>query len=102
MLISSPGISKIAMAQLLESIYSVADSEERFPPSDFISGLNTNGLYAYRYSKGANIWTRTRHAARRTNLSIDVSDQKNISILIDDICTAHAKAVNHRIKKPMV
>ena len=48
MLISSPGISKIAMAQLLESIYSVADSEEIIPSSDFISGLNTNGVYAYR------------------------------------------------------
>ena len=65
----------MAMTQLLESIHTVADSEEIISPSDFISGL------------------RTRHAARRTKISIDVSDQKNISLLIDDICTAPAKAV---------
>ena len=77
------------MAQVLESIHSVADSEEIIPPSDFIPGLNTNGLYAYRYhSKGVNSWNKTRHAARRTTLSIDISDQENISILIDDICSA--------------
>ena len=36
------------MAQLLESIYTVVDSEEITPPSDFISGLSTNDLYAWR------------------------------------------------------
>ena len=51
-------------------------------------------IYAYSYhSKCANIWTRTIHAVRRTHLSIDVSNQKNISMTIDDICTAPAKAV---------
>ena len=73
------------MAQLLNQ-YTVADSEEIIPQSDFISGLITNGLEAYRYhNKGKNIWTKTRYVARRTNLIIDVSDQKNIPILIDGI-----------------
>ena len=58
---SDSDISKITMVQLLESIYSVADSDEIIPPSNFISGLNINGLYAYRYHcKVAHISTRTR------------------------------------------
>ena len=53
---SDPDKSKKAMGQLLESKYSFADSVEIIPPSEFFSGMNTNGLYAYRYhNKGANI-----------------------------------------------
>ena len=44
------------------------------------------------YSKGANLWTRTRHAATYLGARIDISD-RNIIIAIDDICSTPAKVV---------
>ena len=50
-------------------------------------------IYGYRFdSKGANLWTRTRHAATHLVARIDISDG-NIIIAIDDICSTPAKVV---------
>ena len=67
--------------------------DHEIPLPEFLSGSQTHGLYGYRlYSKGAILWTRTRHAATYLGARIDISDG-NIIIAIDDICSIPAKVV---------
>ena len=91
---SDPAIQKMAFNQLSETIASAAGIDNEIPISEFLSGSQANGLYAYRYnSKGANLWTRTRHSSRHLKTRIDVSDMENIKIQIDDICAVPQKVV---------
>ena len=86
-------ISSIANRQLLNTLNCAIGHDHEIPLTEFLSVSQTHGLYGYRfYSKGANLWTRTRHAATHLGARIDISDG-NIIIAIDDICSTPAKIV---------
>ena len=86
-------ISSIANRQLSNTLNCAIGHDHEIPLTEFLSGSQTHGLYGYRfYSKGANLWTRTRHAATHLGARIDISDG-NIIIAIDDICSTPAKVV---------
>ena len=86
-------ISSIANRQLSNTINCAIGHDHEIPLTEFLSGSQTHGLYGYRfYSKGANLWTRTRHAATHLGARIDISDG-NIIIAIDDICSTPAKVL---------
>jgi hypothetical protein len=65
------------------------------PLSDYLSGSTEGGLYDTRfYGCGPNTWTRTRKAAKRLNVRIDVSsDSSPTKVIADDISCLSAKAV---------
>ena len=86
-------ISSIDNRQLSNTLNCAIGHDHEIPLTEFLSGSQTHGLYGYRfYSKGANLWTRTRHAATHLGARIDISDG-NIIIAIDDICSTPAKVV---------
>ena len=86
-------ISSIANRQLSNTLNCAIGHDHEIPLTEFLSGSQTHGLYGYRfYSKGANLWTRTRHAATHLGARIDISDG-NIIIAIDDIFSTPAKLV---------
>ena len=65
------------------------------PLSDYISGSTQGGLHDTRFYKvGPNTWTRTRKAARRLEVRIDVSSDETLSkVIADDISCLSVKAV---------
>ena len=93
-------ISSIANHQLSNTLNCAIGHDHEIPLTEFISGSQTHGLYVYRfYSKGANLWTHTRHLATYLRARIDIYDG-NIIIAIDDICSTPAKVVKSmRLRK---
>ena len=86
-------ISLIANRQLSNTLNCAIGNDYEIPLTEFLSGSQTHGLYGYRfYSKGANLWTRTRHVATNLGARIDISDG-NIIIAIDDICSIPVNVV---------
>ena len=83
-------ISSIANCQLSNTINCAIRHDHEIPLTKFLYGSQTHGLYGYRlYSKCANLWTRTRHAATQLGARIDISDGNIIAI--DDICSTPTK-----------
>ena len=86
-------ISLIANRQLTNTLNCAIGHDHEIPLSEFLSDNQTHGLYGYSfYSKGVNLWTRTRYAITRLGARIDISDG-NIIIAIDNICSTPAKVV---------
>ena len=86
-------ISSLANRQLSNTLNCAIGHDHEIRLTEFLSGSQTHGLYGYSvYSKGANLWTLTRHAATHLGARIDISDG-NIIIAIDDICSTPAKVV---------
>jgi hypothetical protein len=65
------------------------------PLNDYISGSTRGGLHDTRFYKcGPNTWTRTRKAARRLGVRIDVSsDETQSKVVADDVSCLSVKAV---------
>ena len=86
-------LSSIANRQLSNTLNCAIGNDHEIPLTEFLSGSQTHGLYGYRfYRKGANLWTRTRHATTHLGARIDIID-RYIIIAIDDICSTPAKVV---------
>jgi hypothetical protein len=65
------------------------------PLSEFLSGSTEGGLFNTRFYKcGPNTWTRTRKAATRLHVRIDVSSNNFLSkVIADDVSCMSVKAV---------
>jgi len=68
--------------------------ENALPVSKYLSGSNEEGLYRMRYGTGSsNLWTLARAASRRKNVRIDVSGDKLILVIVDDVSVCPLKEV---------
>ena len=86
-------ISSIANRQISNTLNCAIGHNHEIPLTELLSGSQTHWLYGYRfYNKGANLWTRIRHAATYLGARIDISDGNTI-IAIDYICSTPAKVV---------
>ena len=95
---SDPATKNLSFAQLRSTIRKglrVISDEENLPVTEYLSGSTDGGLYRIRFAPRSieNLWTRTRHAARRLGVTVDVSNASEIKLSVDDVAVRPIKAV---------
>ena len=94
-----PTVKSIFWAQLQDTIgrafIKTGISEPNFPYANYLSGSDSAGLYRLKFASTgrANLWTLARKAAARLGVQIDVSSDKSLTIIADDVSVLPSKAV---------
>jgi hypothetical protein len=94
-----PTVKSVFWAQLQDTIgrafIKTGISAENFPYANYLSGSDSAGLYRLKFASTGrvNLWTLARKAAARLGVQIDVSSDKSLTIIADDVSVLPSKAV---------